>query len=84
MPLPVTVDQKELDVRSLCGIKACTKRAHVLAAWPKRNPVPVCQEHWDIINFVVSEQKLNPDQWVEWINANAKQHILPSHLQGRV
>lgn len=72
--------QRELDVRSLCGIKECAKKAQVLAAWPRRNPVPVCQEHWDIITFVVSSNKYTPEQWLKWITDNGKPHILPSHL----
>ncbi len=80
MTVPIVTD-KEIDVRSLCGIKDCEERATSLVAWPRRYPVPMCQTHWSALNTTIqsgSAKHVTPAQWLEWLKTHAKPHILPT------
>jgi hypothetical protein len=79
--MTLTSDQRELDFRSLCGLKGCDNRAITLIAWPRRYPVPMCQTCWDTVHYVVVTGKdgrtLTTQEWADWIKSHAKPHILP-------
>lgn len=72
--MTAAAQKPQIDVRSLCQLATCARRAAVWTAWPGIGIVAMCHTCWDYLHHHEILISRTPKEWQQWIKARLRFH----------